>query len=196
MQNTRLIIALLVISFAISCNKGQSPRPRGYFRIDLPEKSYRLFDSVYPYTFEFPVYSELLADTHELSEPYWMNLVFPSYKGTIHLSYKPVRSRDDLMQYFDDARVFAQRHIPKATAIREEVISHDENRVFGLFYQIRGREAASPIQFYVTDSTAHFLRGALYFEASPNNDSLAPVIRFIEDDIRHMLESLRWKNRE
>lgn len=175
------------------CKQGQSPRPRGYFRIALPEREYRLFDSVFPYSFQLPVYSRLVPDTHDMAEPYWANIIFPAYKGTIHLSYKPVTSYADLVRYFDDARKFTQHHIPKATAIREELILYDDNKVYGLLYQIRGREAASPVQFYVTDSVRHFLRGALYFEVTPNTDSLAPVISFIEDDIRYMIESLRWR---
>lgn len=186
-----LIVTLLLL--ATSCRQGQSPRPRAYFRISLPEKEYRMLDSVYPYSFMLPVYSRLEPDTHDMAEPFWANIRFPDFKATIHLSYKPIRTSEDLWQYFDDARVFAQRHIPKATAIREEVIMHDHRRVSGLYIRIMGREAASPVQFYVTDSVAHFLRGALYFEVTPNNDSLAPVISFIEEDIRYMLETMNWK---
>ena len=178
------------------CHHDKNPRPRGYIRIDMPDKEYRLFDSIYPYTFLMASISRFVPDTSDLAEDHWGNIVYPDHKATIHLSYKPVGSDHDLNQYFEDARTFAQRHIPKATSIREEVISHESRQTHGVLYQIRGKEAASPIQFYVTDSTDHFLRGALYFEVTPNNDSLAPVIRYIEEDIRQLMESLEWRRSE
>lgn len=186
--------SLFMIMMASSaCYQDKSPRPRGYIRIDIPEKEYRFFDSIYPYAFQMASISQFVPDTNVLAEDYWGNIVYPAYRATIHLSYKPVRSEKDLNQYFEDARTFAQRHIPKATSIREETIAHEGKQVYGLLYQIRGKEAASPIQFYVTDSTDHFLRGALYFEVTPNNDSLSPVIRYIEEDIRQLMKSLEWR---
>ncbi len=187
-----LLILIMAVVFA-GCRQDYSPKPRGHFRIELPEKHYVLFDSVFPYSFYYPRYATMIPDLRPTSEPYWADLSFPLFKGTIHLSYKPVSGEESLDMYFNDARVFVNKHIPKATAIREEVVALDHNRVYGLIYEIRGKEAASPLQFYVTDSVRHFLRGALYFEVTPNNDSLAPVIRFLEEDIRHLLHTLNWK---
>lgn len=186
------IIALL---FLIACQADYSPKPRGFFRIHLPEKEYVRFASAFPYSFEYPVYSEFVPDHRPTAEPYWGDLVFPEFKGAVYLSYKSVKSHEDLMGYFEDARSFAQKHIPKATAITEEMIRDDERRIYGVLYEIKGAEAASTLQFYVTDSLSHFLRGALYFNVSPNNDSLAPVIDFLEEDIRHMIGTLNWENR-
>ncbi len=187
------IIFFLSLAFLIACSDSHSPKPRGFFRIDLPEKEYVKFDSIFPYAFERPVYSRFEPDTREFAEPYWADLTFPQFRGAIHLSYKEVNSRDDLREYFEDARSFANKHIPKATAIRDELIIDEESQMYGMFYHLRGSEVASPIQFYVTDSTDHFLRGALYFNVTPNNDSLAPVIQFLEEDIRHMLNTMSWK---
>ena len=187
-----ILLGVALLLHAGACREGQRPRPRGYIRIDFPEKEYRIFDSVFPYSFKLPVYSRFEPDRHEQAEPFWANILFPAYKGTIHLSYKTVQTNNDLIQYFEDARKFVHHHIPKATAIREELVLDDDRNVYGLIYQIMGRDAASPFQFYVTDSVRHFLRGALYFEVTPNNDSLAPVIRFIEEDIRTMIGSLNW----
>lgn len=179
--------------FVTSCRDSYSPKPRGYFRIDLPEKNYQLLDTVFPYSFEYPDYAVFMPDNRDIAEPYWANIHFPDYKGTLHLSYKPVLSETDLPAYLEDARNFTQRHIPKATAMSDEIFIEDKKNVYGLLFHIQGREVASPLQFYLTDSTTHFLRGALYFEVRPNNDSLAPVIEFIEEDIRYMIETLEWK---
>jgi gliding motility-associated lipoprotein GldD len=185
-----IIVGWLVMM--TSCRQNYSPRPKGFIRIDLPEKNYQLLDTMFPYSFMYPGYSLFIPDERDIAEPYWANIVFPEFKGTLHLSYKTVGSTNDLKAYFEDARSFTQRHIPKATAMRDELFIDEENNVYGVLFQIKGREVASPIQFYLTDSTQHFLRGALYFNVVPNNDSLAPVIDFLEEDIRYMIETTRW----
>lgn len=195
-QLGQVIAAIAIVAGLLTgCGDSYSPKPRGFFRIELPEKEYQRFDSAFPYRFDMPVYSVFRPDTRETAEPYWADLEFPAFRGTLHLSYKRIEERSDLMGYMEDARNFVQQHIPKATGIREEILGYPEKMVFGIYYEIRGREAASPVQFFLTDSTSHFLRGALYFRVTPNNDSLAPVIRFIEQDIRRMIESFEWNNR-
>ncbi len=189
----RVFLLIFLIAFSSACHQGDTPKPRGYLRIALPDKGYQAFDSVYPYRMEYPKYADFVPDTRESAEPYWADIVFPGFKGRIHLSYKTVNNAEELREYLEDARTFVHRHIPKATAIREEIIMHPENRVFGMLYQIRGKEVASPLQFYATDSVDHFLRGALYFNVRPNNDSLAPVIGFLEADIRHLFSTLEWE---
>lgn len=182
---------LLLTLLLVSCGDTPSPKPEGYFRIDLPEKKYRLLDSVFPYRFQYPVYAIISKDPNAPDEANWINVDFPRFKGRLHLSYKPVK--DNLSVFTEDAHALVIKHIPKASAIEEVRIENKGRRVFGLIYDIRGSGAASPYQFYVTDSTGHFLRGALYFSVLPNNDSLAPVIDFIKADVLHLLESLEWK---
>lgn len=187
-----LFTSTLILSLTLAgCKQDYSPKPRGYFRIDLPEKQYVRFDSAYPYSFEYPVYAKVTADNRATSEPYWINIDFPQFQGRIYISYKPVKN--NLTEYLEDARTFVVKHIPKAEAIDDTLIYRPEDRVFGLVYYIQGSQAASPCQFFVTDSSANFLRGALYFNVSPNNDSLAPVLAFIEEDIRHMVDTFLWK---
>jgi gliding motility-associated lipoprotein GldD len=183
-----LIIPILIIS---GCNQDYTPKPRGYFRIDLPEKNYIRFDSTFPYSFEYPAYAKIVPDTRTTSEPYWMNIDFPRFNGRIHISYKPIH--ENLNEYLEDARTFVVKHIPKADAIDDSLIYRPESEVYGLVYYIGGTQAASPCQFFVTDSSSRFLRGALYFNNIPNNDSLGPVIQYIEEDIRHLVRTFRWK---
>lgn len=184
-----IVLSLLVL--ATACNETSSPKPRGFFRIDLPEKNYRTLDSIFPYVFEYPSYAKISSDPHAPDQPYWINVDFPRFSARVHLSYKPVNN--DLAVFTEDAHSLVMKHIPKASAIEEVRIDNDVNDVHGLIYDIKGTGAASPYQFYVTDSTKNFLRGALYFNTLPNNDSLAPVIDFIKADISHMLETIRWK---
>jgi len=196
MRNSLIIIltTLILSSIVISCeNDNYIPKPRGYFRIALPEKKYKTFDTIYPYTFEYPDYSEVVSDIDPNAEPYWINIEFPSFKGTLHLSYKPVTSDSLLYQYFEDARTFVNKHIAKADDIEPMIINNDKNQVYGLIYDITGSGVASTYQFCVTDSTKNYLRGALYFNIMPNNDSLSPVINFIKADIDHFIQTLKWK---
>ena len=187
-------ILILIVLLAASCrNNDYTPKPRGYFRIQLPVNEYRKLDSIYPYTFEYPVYSRITPDPLALQETNWINLDFPQFRGRLHISYKTVSGPKELDKYFEDSRKLAMKHIPKASNIEQIALSDPANRVFGLIYNIKGLGAASPYQFYVTDSTRHFLRGALYFDAVPNSDSLMPVIEFVKKDIDHLINTLRWK---
>ncbi len=174
------------------CSENSAPKPRGYFRINLPAQEYRMLDSIFPYSFEYPVYARITKDRHSPNEANWINVDFPHFKARVHLSYKSVNG--DLDTYTEDSHSLVMKHIPKASAIEEIAISDETKNVYGLIYDIKGTGAASPFQFYVTDSSRHFLRGALYFNALPNNDSLSPVISFIKEDILHMIETLNWKN--
>ena len=190
--NSYSFLTAFFVIFFISCESDYSPKPRGYFRIDLPEKEYRLFDTAFPYSFEYPVYANIVPDARNGVEPYWINIDFPRFNGRVYLSYKVIN--DNLIEYLEDSRTFVMKLIPKASSIQDSLILRRADKVFGLIYEIDGINAASPIQFFVTDSTSHFLRGALYFNHAPNNDSMAPVIDFIRKDIHHLVETLEWKD--
>lgn len=174
-----------------ACNSDPVPKPMGYYRIDLPEKRYQEFDTNWPYHFQFPAYARMVPDESRNAEPYWADMKISRFNATIHLSYKAVDG--NLKAYIEDARKMAMQHISRSTAIREFRVDRPEAGVYGLIYDIRGSEAASPYQFFLTDSSRHFLRGALYFNHAPNNDSLAPVIHFLEQDILRIMQSLEWE---
>jgi gliding motility-associated lipoprotein GldD len=184
-------IPVLILLMATACGGDYYPKPHGNFRIDLPEKEYIRFDTTFPYSFSYPAYARIAYESSRPDEPYWINVEFPRFRGKIHLSYKPVNG--NLNDYLEDSRTMAMKHIPKASGIKTETFVNADKKVYGLTYLIEGVEAASPFQFYITDSTSHFIRGALYFNVVPNNDSLAPVIEFLEDDIRYMIETFEWK---
>ncbi len=187
-----VIINLLtvLIIFFVSCEQEYTPKPREYFRIDLPEKKYQVFDKNYPYKFENPVYSKIIDSK---KDSFWVNIVFPGFNAAIYLTYKKINN--NLPAYLEETRKFAYKHTVKADAINEYLLVHPEHNVYGILYEIKGN-AASSVNFYATDSSSNFLRGALYFNVAPNKDSLAPVIEFITDDIAHLIETLEWKNQK
>ncbi|MDD3742615.1 MAG: hypothetical protein PHX54_03220, partial [Lentimicrobiaceae bacterium] len=174
------IFVCCIVLLLAGCRQHPVPKPGGYMRIDLPPHQYKLLDSIYPYVFEYPVYASISQDEHAKNEPYWINIDFKRYKGRLHLSYKTINNNLDT--YTEDAHSLVMKHIPKANAIQEFRIDNPAREVHGLVYDIKGSGAASPYQFFVTDSSRHFLRGALYFSVLPNNDSLQPVIDFIKKD--------------
>ena len=187
-----LSLFTLLLLLVSSCSDSYTPKPRGYYRIDLPEPSYRIFDTTFPYAFEYPVYADIVADSSKIAEPYWINIRYKPFNAILHFSYKVVNG--NLTRYLDDAHTLVNKHIPKANAISQREYLDPIHRVFGLVYDIRGADAASPYQFYLTDSVSNFVRGALYFNHIPNNDSLAPVIDFLKKDLEHMINTFRWKN--
>ena len=184
------VVGLLSLSLS-SCSDVPQPKPRGYFRIALPEKQYVSLDSMSYYSFEYTVYSTITPDFHSIEEKEWINIEFPSFKGTIHLSYKKVEN--NLSDYIEDSYQMITKHITKATGIRDSVVIDADRDVYGLMYFLEGEGVASPLQFYLTDSVSHFMRGSLYFNVYPNNDSLRPVIDFITNDARHLVNTLNWK---
>jgi gliding motility-associated lipoprotein GldD len=188
-----LIVTSGVLLFFSSCNNEYTPKPRGYFRIAMPEKKYILLDSVFPYRFEYPAYAVITNDPVSPEEINWINIEMPAFHGRIHISYKTLTDKNSLITYTEDARTLALKHMPKASGIRQIAISDPSRNLYGLVYEINGMSAASPYQFYLTDSTRHFLRGSLYFDAIPNNDSLAPVIEYVTTDIQHLFETITWK---
>lgn len=177
------------------CNSDYTIRQKGYFRIDFPEHAYQVFDRPgFPYTFEYPVYSSVVQDTtffeDQPENPYWVNIDFPSLSGRMYISYKDVK-KSEFDKLVDDAFKLTYKHSTKATAIRDSLM-RTPNGIAGVFFRVGGN-AATAKQFFVTDSVNHFLRGALYFDATPNADSLGVVNDFLEIDMKHLINTLRWR---
>lgn len=181
---------VLLIFILFSCdNESYTPKPKGYFRIDLPEKKYETFDSDCPFSFEKPVYSTISRNPN-FTNKCWFNVEFPSLKATLYLSYEPIQNNLDT--FIENSRTLAFKHTVKATDIEQIIINQPEKKLYGLIYDIKG-DAASEYQFHLTDSTNHFLRGSLYFNMVPNQDSIQPVLDFVKKDIEHIFATFNWK---
>ncbi len=180
---------LLIIS---ACSENTyTPKPRGYFRTEFPEKSYQTFDSTYPYKFQYPKYAQIQADKEWNSEKYWANVTFGKLHAEIHLTYKKIEK--NLPELTEDTRKLAYKHTIKADAITPIEWVNNEKKVYGLLFDIKGN-AASTLQFYLTDSVEHFVRGSFYFNTIPNKDSLAPSQKFLREDIDKLIETFEWKS--
>jgi len=187
------LILLALLGFtACNNNHDYAPKPRGYFRIIFPKKAYRQYDSVCPFTFVYPTYANIVPDSDKNAEPCWLNMRFPQFRGTLHLSYDHINSKKEFDELVEDAHKLSFKHTVKATSIDQGTISYPDRKVYGIYYTIDGN-AASAIQFYLTDSTKNYIRGALYFYSEPRLDSIQPVLDFVKKDVDLMVKSFRWK---
>lgn len=213
----RIVLTLVVISvvFLSACNSTYTSRKKGYYKIDFPQRAYVLFDDpTFPYSFEYPAYAKIVTDSTYFDSnpenPYWRNVDFPQFNARIFLSYKNIGGKalykvkqadgsykDSLgINQFDkmvnDAFNLTNKNEAVATSIKDSVF-RTPNAVSGVFFKVGGN-AATARQFFMSDTIRHFIRGALYFDTTPNADSLKPVQDFLQADIEHLINTFRWRN--
>lgn len=192
------VVALTVLAVLLNaCNSDYTPKRKGYYKIDFPEKHYQSFDQAgYPYTFEYPVYANVIKDSSFFNEatenPWWINVDFPQFRGRFYISYKEVGA-NKFDKLVNDAFTMTNKHSSKAYSIEDSLIA-TPNNVHGVFFKVGGNVATAN-QFFISDSTKHFLRGALYFDAAPNEDSLGIVNSFLLEDMRHMINTFKWRTK-
>ena len=213
LKNNYLLVSILSILFFVACNSNYSSKKTGYFKIDFPEHKYQLFSNPdFPYQFEYPVYANIVKDStffdRNPENPFWINVDFPQFDARIFLSYKiiggkaiikvaqPNGSEKDSITYnnFDrlrnDAFTLTNKNNVVASSIKDSLFI-TSNKVTGIFFSVAGN-AATASQFFVTDTSHNFLRGALYFNATPNADSLAPVQQYLKEDMLHLINTFKW----
>lgn len=186
------VVVVFIITLLCSCTeKTYIPKPRGYFNIETPTVEYVKFDTGCFYTMEVSKHAVMMASTDVKAQgKCWYNVVYPKFDATIYLTYDPIQN--NLKKYVDDSHDLVYKHVVKSTGIQEALITDTASKVYGMKYKIEG-DAACPYQFYLTDSTHHFFRAAMYFNFKPNYDSLTQVVNFIEADMDHMIQTFEWK---
>lgn len=186
---------MLVLGTSACQETAYVPKPKGYNRIELPDHHYQVIDDSYPYQFEYSRYAQIKPDTSWMSEPYWIHLVYQDLGADVQLTYKDLDQDDQkLRELLEDSYKLTSKHQIKAYAIDESIL-RTPNGHTAVVTELSG-EVPSQFQFFSTDSSRHFLRGALYFPTATKNDSLQPIIDFIKVDIIHMLNTLKWKRSE
>jgi gliding motility-associated lipoprotein GldD len=187
------LAALVLVLGTAACQSNFMPKPKGFNRIDLPDPAFSVLEGTFPYSFEHSKYARVEPDTFNPNEKTWINLHYPEWEARVHLTYKPVDGqRSTLKAYLDDALSLTSKHQIKAYGIDEMVVRNTAG-LTGLVAELSG-EVPTQFQFFVTDSTSHFLRGALYFNTAVRNDSLAPIIEFIKADVMHLINTLEFEN--
>lgn len=194
------IIAILFFTITLfSCGDDvvQTPKPRGFPKIEFPERGQLLnFTERYcDFVFRYPSYAQVIQDSlffdDKPEHPCWFDIYIPTFDAKVHCTYYPIDKDNSFEKLRDDAFTMVNKHNMKATYI-DELKIQKPNGVGGYVFNVEGA-AASPFQFYLTDTTNHFLRGALYFNTQSKPDSLAPVVDFVKYDIMGMINSFDWK---
>ena len=205
-------ILIFIVGLAISCNSDFTPKPRAYYNIELPKHSYKTFDEKsFPYSFEYPVYASISKEGDSTgANPYWINVNFEKFNGHIYISYKQINAnsvykvktssgyKDSLVKNTfeglrEESYKLTYKHTVKASGIVDSSFVSDHGST-GVYFYVAG-DAATSRQFYITDTTNHFLRGALYFDAAPNADSLSMVSDFLDVDMKHLVKTFKWKEK-
>ncbi len=209
-----LLFLFLFCLLSGSCNSTYTSKKKGYYKIDFPKREYIKFDRPgFPYSFEYPVYANVVRDSSFANKsegnPYWVNIDFPSFNGKIYISYKIIggtsvyKIKDSKGGYKDsigentfqnmvnDSYNLTYKNDIKANSI-EDSLMHTPNNITGIFFRLSG-SVATARQFFLSDTVHNFLRGALYFDAAPNEDSLRPVNEFLQEDMKHIINTLQWK---
>jgi len=188
-------IFLCILVLGISCNKPTytSPKPKGYFRIDLPKHTYQTLDtSALPFTCDYATISTYtFKDTAGCT---WIHLAYPQQHAVLEMTYFPVHG--NLRELMVNDERFVKFHYQKADDVEESWIQDPDAHIYGKIFDIQGKEVACPLQFWISDSANHYLRTSLYFNFSPNNDSLRPVIDYIREDVMQMINTFKWKENE
>ena len=182
----KLFVIAVVVLFFTSCKNNNLPKPNSFLRLEYPTVGYQVVHSDCPYTFEIATNSNIYFD-----ENCWAKIEYPQLKATVHLTYKKVSNNLNII--LRDLEKLTFEHTIKADAINAQPYENFDTRVFGKLYNVEGNVATN-LQFSVTDSVNHVLAGALYFYAKPNYDSILPAINYLEKDIKHLVETIEWKN--
>lgn len=191
-SNVTLMVGICF--FCLSCDRDYLPKPLGYNRLELPVADYHSLPDTLPYQFEYSKHAKLLDDSSAINERYWIELYYPLLKSNIHITYKALHGNGKLLKEFlDDAYRLTSKHQIKAYAINEVITTTPSGKT-AVIAELEG-EVPSQFQFTITDSSRHFLRGALYFNTKVQNDSLAPAIEYMKKDIMHLINTLEWKTK-
>lgn len=186
------IICLLFLVLMSGCAKKQvaTPKPKGYFRIEMPRHNYRPFDtSALPFTFSYADIAQ--CEFHNQDTVQWLLVKYPRQKARIELSYQRILGNAEALILQD--KQFVEMHFVKADNVENSDIFDSVSNMYGIFTDIEGRDVACPLHFWVSDMKRNYVRGTLYFEFAPNNDSVQPVIDYIREDALKMIETFEWK---
>ena len=190
-RNSIIMSLFIIIPLFNACQEDYTPKPRSYFHIELQEKTYIPLKIASPFSFEIPSMATIIPKMNPDKTDNWFDIYYPSYNARIYCSYKTIK-QEEFRKISEDNYRFVYQHTIKADAIEGDFFAHPEKRIYGILYTLMGN-TATPIQFVATDSTTHFFRASLYFDCIPNQDSLQPVINYIKDDIKHIINTLEWK---
>ena len=187
-------IFALLLSACVQKTETPVPKPWGYFRLDTPEAAYQRWDSVLPFTFEYSKHATLSFQKQK-NNVYWIDIQYPSFSAIFKMTLYPVKNNLRNLMWGEEEQVMFHADRMMIDDIQYSTINDKEAKVFGIIYELEGKHVATPFKFWLTDSTHYFVKGALYFDFAPNNDSLAPVIDYLKRDALCMVETWKWSKK-
>ncbi|MEN9700288.1 MAG: hypothetical protein RLZZ301_1486 [Bacteroidota bacterium] len=185
-----LVVACLAL---FSCNDDNPvPKPSTYLRTDFPDHAYRTYSSPGAYSFQLanlymPKSFEQNKSNYSIQE-----IDLGPLNGTLFLYYLRIPNRDSLPEIINFANDKVDEHKIMADQILDVQIRAPKNHVYGTFFELKGNVATN-FQFYLTDSTQHFLRGEVLLNCRPNYDSLRPTLQYLKEDLLQLVNHLEWK---
>lgn len=188
----RLICIIVCILFLSCKNNDYTPKPIAYNRIEKPDYSYKKYEQPL-FIFNYSDLSTIEKVPGKDSSS-WFNLVYPRYNATIYCSYLPI-TKETFGKALEDSYHLAYSHAIVANDIKQQVYSNPERHIGGIIYEIEG-DVATPVQFFITDSISHFLRGSFYYDKQLNLDSVAPITSFIKEDIVEIFQTIAFRDRK
>lgn len=190
----QVVLCVVCVLLAAACvhHDDYAPKPRAYMRIDMPQHQYTTYDtSAIPFRFDYANDAVIVWKKNTPSER-WIDICYPQYKGIVFLSYERLRSPNDLPEQINNAYNLLKTHFDFSSGVDEKQYENPTAHVYANTYHLKGPRVASTFQWWATDSNRHFIRAALYLNQTPNNDSLAPVLQYLQEDMQHLIESLEW----
>ncbi|MEE3034498.1 MAG: gliding motility lipoprotein GldD [Bacteroidota bacterium] len=185
-MKTLLIGGFTFAYFFLACQDMSMPKPNAMLRLKYPTPNYKMISEDFPFTFEYNSLAKIKRGSKEAP-----NIEYELMDATLYLSYLSVSNNLDSL--LNDAYKLPAKHMIKADEIPEKIFLNHQNNVYGALFSVVG-DAASQIQFFLTDSTQNFLMGSLYFYSRPNYDSIMPAAKYIERDVVHLMETVQWNN--
>ena len=181
----KIFFLLTFFLLFISCDEPVLPKPKAYLSLEYPKKEYKKLEVLRPYSFDVLKSTTIIDEKNN-----WLKITYPNLKASIDITYRPIEN--NLRELLTEAEKLVFKHAVKAEQIVPKDFINPKRRVFGSLYEITGN-AASHLQFHVTDSTNNFIKGSLYFYVKPNYDSILPAVEYIKKDVLKLVETLEWK---
>ncbi len=182
----RKVFGFIFLFFLMACEGEMLPKPKAFLDLSYEKATYEKLSLQRPYTFFVSNTSTIKDEPNN-----WLKIQYPTLKASINITYRPIKN--NIRELIQESEKLVVKHTVKADKISSQVFTDDKKRVFGTLHEISG-DAASQIQFHVTDSSHHFIKGALYFNVKPNYDSILPAVTYLKKDIMKLIETIKWED--
>jgi gliding motility-associated lipoprotein GldD len=194
-MNKIILICLLMFVLCACKTDAPVPKPPAYLRTELPEHKYRFVSNDCPYELKLADIYNYKPCIFQKSNFCMQQIDLGPLNGSLYLYYINIASKDSLPSIINYANDKVDEHKIKADKIDFRQLIDKDKRVFGTFFELKGNVATN-FQFYLTDSTNHFVRGEVLLNCRPNYDSLKPSLEYLKQDLLELVNNFKWKSKQ